>query len=103
MICRSLSRVKPRTKVRGERHNRLGKSVAKKAGDGLMKNAVSDIVWISEEEFKDTWKKFKKAPSNKISFVDISNKVIMDNLKVSDIFAFDSDFKRLGLRIVPEI
>lgn len=83
-------------------HKRLGKRVCQKAGDFLRKSNVIELLRISDEELGNAWEEFKRITYSKISFVDVTNKIIMQNLGISEIFAFDKDFEKLGLRVVPD-
>ena len=80
---------------------RLGKSICLKVGDFLKKSKTVEIVSILEEELDKAWEEFKSIPQAKISLVDVTNKIICERLGIVEIFAFDRDFKNLGLKVVP--
>lgn len=79
---------------------RVGKKVAKKAGNFLLRSSLVEMVGLGQELLRETFSVFEKAPA-KISFVDCSNRVAMKSLHLKIIFCFDQDFKKLGLKVVP--
>lgn len=73
---------------------------ARKVAQILISAKICEFVCLTPEEEIKTVEKYNKTPA-RISFVDVSNKVVMDSLGLDQIFAFDRDFVRLGLKIVP--
>lgn len=59
------------------------------------------VIWIDEAVFAKSWKLFAKYAEHKLSLTDASNAVLMKQLKLSAIFAFDDDFKKIGLNTEP--
>lgn len=60
-------------------------------------------LWIGESDFSLSLEKLLKFNDKMLSFVDCSSSVAMDALGITDVFAFDSDFKTLGYRLHPEL
>ena len=80
--------------------NRISKEVAKSFAEAVLINNICDIVFITYEQEMRSLKRYRKT-RKKISFVDVTNQVIAEELGLKEIFAFDRDFKNLGLKLVP--
>ena len=76
--------------------NRQGKSLAVESGSKLMKIGVKRMEKSDKEA---TWDWFKKV-GGKVSYVDCLVAMTAKKLGVP-VFSFDSDFKKLGIRVVP--
>lgn len=79
---------------------RVGKKISARTGDFLLNSTLVEIVSLGRGLLDQTFSLFKGSPA-KVSFVDCSNKVVMDNLGIKEIFCFDKDFKKLGLKVLP--
>ena len=60
-------------------------------------------LWISESDFSLSLERLLKFNDKMLSFVDCSSSVAMDALGITDVFAFDTDFKTLGYKLHPEL
>lgn len=78
--------------------NRLGFAAAQRSSEDLL--PVLDPIWIDEKLHRATRVLWLRESSRKISFVDCSSVAAGLELGIRKIFAFDSDFERLGLELV---
>lgn len=53
------------------------------------------VIYESKEFSQATFELFKKIPNKNIGWVDCYSAVIMKKYQISEIFTFDSDFKKL--------
>lgn len=79
---------------------RVGKKISEKAGDFLLNSTLVEVVSLDQGLLRQAFFLFEKSPAG-MSFVDCSNKVVMDTLGLKGIFCFDQDFKKLGLKVLP--
>lgn len=77
----------------------VSKKAARIAGDFIFSQAVELIILTANDELS-SWEKLKKMKL-KVSFVDITNAVLMERLNLKEIFAFDKDFEKMGLQLIP--
>lgn len=80
--------------------NRISKRVAEKVAETLIAGNICELVCLTSEQELQSLEKYKEV-SRRISFVDVANKVVMEDLGLGKIFAFDQDFKKLSLNVVP--
>jgi predicted nucleic acid-binding protein len=70
-------------------------------GEKLRGGAVR-LEWVDREVEAAAWKLFRKYSHHPFSLTDCTSFVLMDRLKIKEVFAFDGDFDRLGkYRVVP--
>jgi len=79
---------------------RVSKKAAEIAGDFILFSGVIELITVSFEDEVAAWKKYKSLHS-KISYVDATNVVVMNKLRLKEIFAFDRDFLNFGFKLVP--
>ena len=85
-------------------HSRVGIEAARKGVHYLEMNRGLQIEYLNSERLSVTFRLFLKKGSGKISIVDVSNVVIMKELKLRRIFAFDQRFSSIfGLTVVPQV
>lgn len=70
-------------------------------GRFLLDENIVQLVYVSKDQILQTWRKLEKLHHKTLSFVDYSNKIVMEDKGLKTIFAFDEDFVRLGLVVVP--
>ena len=78
-----------------------GKKVAIEVGERMYSGEGINIIKVSPEDEKNSWKLFKKLDGKGISMVDCTSFVVMKRLKIKKAFAFDSDFKKAGFEVLP--
>ena len=61
---------------------------------------VWDIYWVDRITHEEAWNRMTTRGGSRISFVDWSTIVVAENTR-SMIFAFDQDFYREGLNVIP--
>lgn len=79
---------------------RVSKKAAEIAGDFILFSGVVELITVSFEDELAAWKKYKSLHP-KISYVDATNAVVMNKLRLKDSFAFDRDFLDLGFKLIP--
>lgn len=79
---------------------RQGFNQAVICGDDLFESSVLEILYASPESDRKAWELFKKYSDKELSFVDCLSFVMMKELRISDVFTFDGDFKDVGFEPV---
>lgn len=79
---------------------RINKITGQKIGEFLLNSPLIEMTLLTPELLNQSFALFKKTPS-RISFVDCTNKVAAESLGIKQIFCFDRDFIKLGLKVVP--
>lgn len=80
--------------------NRVGRKAAERAAVHILNPLLVELIVISKETENKSLAKYQGG-SKKISFVDWTNFVLMKEHNIKKIFAFDEDFKKMGLGVVP--
>lgn len=80
---------------------RISKSIAFKLGALVFDEALMKIIIPNRDDEKASWNLYQNSNIGKISWVDCNNVIIMKRLGLKEIFSFDSDFEKLGLKVVP--
>jgi len=75
--------------------------LAKKYGEAIISSKAIEKLWVDRESFTESWDLFKKQRETELSFTDSTTLLLMTKNEISNIFTFDSHFKRLGLNVVP--
>lgn len=74
----------------------LGHSVAADIGGKLWNEQLARLVHIDQEVEREAWQRFLKYHDHRFSFTDCTSFVVMDQLGLSQVFVFDSDFESHG-------
>lgn len=80
---------------------RISKTIAKKVGSFVFEEEIITLIVPSNKEERESWELYRTSKRSKMSWVDYNNVTVMKNLGIKEIFTFDEDFRKLGLRIVP--
>jgi predicted nucleic acid-binding protein len=75
---------------------------ARRIGTAILKSPVVRLERIQEHIWEKAWRIFQRHKDKIWSFTDCISFALMDHLRISYAFAFDSDFKRYGKQIVPD-
>lgn len=71
-------------------------------GERLRSGAVR-LEWVSKSIEAAAWELLLKHRRHPFSLTDCTSLVLMDRLRIRDVFAFDEDFRRLGrYRVLPD-
>ena len=83
-------------RARGERQR------TRLLGKKFFEGSIAEIYFLTEEDVRDAWTTFAQYEDKSWSFTDCSSKVVMDQMKIAQAFAFDHHFHQLGtIQIVP--
>ena len=83
-------------RARGERQR--AKLLGKKFFDG----SIAEIYFLTEEDIRQAWAIFEQYDDKGWSFTDCSSKVMIDEMNISQAFAFDHHFHQFGtVQVVP--
>lgn len=80
---------------------RLSFSIAIKAGEFLLNNSIISLIIPTLNEEITAWKLYREKSKGKLSWVDCTNKILMDAHGIRDTLAFDKHFETFGMRIHP--
>ena len=85
-------------RVRGET------KLALDMGGRFFSGELTDIYYISDEDFRAAWDVFKQFADKGWSFTDCTSKVVMQQLGIEVAFAFDRHYRQIGaVSVVPAI
>lgn len=82
--------------------HKAGKTVAVKIGDYLTNGEGLQKERVNFDDEQEAWELFQKLNGRGLSMVDCTSIILMKRLKIKDIFTFDQDFKKLGLKVFPK-
>jgi len=78
----------------------VSKIAAEIAGDFILRSGAVELITVSSDDEIAAWKRYRSFYL-KISYVDATNVVVMNKLRLKEIFAFDRDFLRFGFKLIP--
>lgn len=68
-----------------------------------MRSGAVRLEWVSKSIEAAAWNRLVAHRRHPFSLTDCTSFVLMDRLRIRDVFAFDEDFRRLGrYRILPD-
>ncbi|MFO1535253.1 MAG: type II toxin-antitoxin system VapC family toxin [Thermoplasmatota archaeon] len=79
-----------------------GHAAAVRVGEALRASKMATIERISEAELEAAWKLFVKYRDQPLSFTDCTV-AAMAQARRLPVFAFDDDFRRIGLQVLPQV
>ena len=83
-------------RARGERLR------TKLLGQKFFEGSIAEIYFLTEEDVREAWTTFAQYEDKSWSFTDCSSKVVMDQMKIAQAFAFDQHFRQFGtVNVVP--
>lgn len=83
-------------RARGERQR------TKLLGEKFFEGSIAEIYFLTEEDVREAWATFAQYEDKSWSFTDCSSKVVMDQMKIAQAFAFDQHFSQFGtVNVVP--
>jgi predicted nucleic acid-binding protein len=74
---------------------------AVKFGEALLASRVINLVKLDDEVVHAAWGLFKKYHDKSFSFTDCTSFALMKHMGAQGAFAFDTNFKQAGFRMVP--
>lgn len=80
---------------------RVGHAVALAFGERLRESRVVSLIEVQAAEREDAWTLFKRYDDQCFSFTDCTSFVLMRRLGLTDVLAFDADFRSMGFRLLP--
>ena len=75
---------------------RAGHAVAVRLGNVLLASRVLRLVEVTPAIRQAAWLLFRKYDDKELSFTDCTSFVVMEQLGLSEAFAFDEDFSQVG-------
>lgn len=78
-----------------------GHRIAVRAGELIRASALAQIVPVTPDDFERAWSVFRKHEDKVLSFTDCTSVAVMERMRIRTVFAFDEDFKKLGLDLRP--
>lgn len=68
-------------------------------GDSLFSSNIIRIIDITDGDRYKAWEMFKKYDDKELSFTDCTSLVLITNLKLRKVFAFDEHFRQLRIEL----
>jgi predicted nucleic acid-binding protein len=65
-------------------------------GKKFFEGSIAEIYFLTEEDVREAWATFAQYEDKSWSFTDCSSKVVMDQMKIEEAFAFDQHFRQFG-------
>ena len=85
-------------RARGERQR------AKALGEHFFSSSVAEVYFLTEEDIRQAWSAFQQYDDKAWSFTDCASKIVIEQLNLSQAFAFDYHFRQFGIvSIVPTV
>ncbi|MCW4001182.1 MAG: PIN domain-containing protein [Candidatus Bathyarchaeota archaeon] len=75
------------------------KDLAIDLGKYIIESPRITKIWVTEDAFHQTWKKFRTLKDNSLSFTDCNSLALMETRGIKQIMSFDRGFDGLTQRI----
>lgn len=79
---------------------RAGHAIAVQFGEDLRTSQLLRIEYVTPEIIEEAWRIFKAYADHDFSFTDCTSFVLMERLRISTAFTFDTHFREYGRFIV---
>lgn len=80
---------------------KIGRDKTVIVGKTILYGGGLKIERITNADEDKAWKRFQKSKGRGISMVDCTSFVLMQRLKIENVFAFDQDFRNMGFKVLP--
>ena len=80
----------------------VGVEIAVRAAERLWGDDRYRIHTVDRALEEEALKRLRKYADHRLSFTDCTTMVLLEQLDINRIFAFDDDFRKLGYYVVPE-
>lgn len=80
---------------------KIGKDKSVAVGKTILYSGGLKIERITNIDEDNAWKLFQKSEGRGISMIDCASFVLMQRLKIENVFAFDQDFRKMGFKVFP--
>lgn len=85
-------------RARGERQR------ARVLGERSFESSMTEIYFLTEDDIREAWSIFRRYDDKNWSFTDCASNVVIEQMNISEAFAFDHHFKQFGsVRVVPSV
>ena len=82
--------------------SRHQEKLAQQLGQQFFSGALCRIYYLTQADVRQTWETFRQFSDKEWSFTDCASKVVMENLGLTQAFAFDQHFRQFGtVAVVP--
>ena len=81
---------------------RAGHAAACRLGDTLLSSRIVEIAEIPAQARTQAWGVFVKYSDKDFSFIDCTSFVVMQELRLTDVFTFDQHFTQMGFIVWPQ-
>ena len=73
-------------------------------GEKFFESSMAEIYFLNENDIRQAWRVFRQFDDKGWSFTDCASKVVIEQMNISEAFAFDQHFRQFGsVLVVPEI
>ena len=85
-------------RARGERQR------ARVLGEKFFASSMTEVYVLTEDDIRQAWSVFHRYDDKSWSFTDCASKVVIEQMNISEAFAFDHHFRQFGsVRVVPSV
>jgi hypothetical protein len=81
---------------------RTGHTVAVEFGRLILASEVVKIIHVSASRWQKAWELFIKYGDKDFSFTDCTSFIIMQELNLKEVLAFDHHFRQMGFILLPD-